>query len=133
MSKYCRYTVYRRNFADMILRQRCKIHWLISSLRVSVVLCWKWYEKLPFHDRSLFSRPDVPQCDMCIIFVNRTIKVTVFLFVSGYSRSASSDMVQIKLWVCHISSTIMADNQAHVVNGCFSHRLSPWLGCLSFW
>ena len=32
MSKYCRYTIYQQNFADIILWQHCKIHRSISSL-----------------------------------------------------------------------------------------------------
>jgi len=50
------------------------------------------------------------------------------LLVSGYSRSAGGDMVQIKHWVCHISSTVMVVQQAHVLFEWLSRRLSPWLG-----
>jgi len=53
MSKYCQYAVYQQNFADITLRQHRKIHWSNSNLKRRCGF-------LPFHDRSLFSRLDVP-------------------------------------------------------------------------
>jgi len=48
MSKCCRYAVYRRNFANIILWQHRKIHWSISSLNTLVSgRFWGFEKKTP--------------------------------------------------------------------------------------
>ena len=61
MRKYCRYAAYWRNIDDIVLWQHRKIHQSISSLkRKCSFMLKKWYQKLLFDDRPLFSRPDAP-------------------------------------------------------------------------
>jgi len=57
----------------------------------------------------------------------------VFLFGNGY-RSASGDMVLIKRWVCHISSTIIVVKSQTCLTVCewFCRWLLPWSGTFRF-
>jgi len=58
--------------------------------------------------------------------------IVYFFKESGY-RSAGSDTVQIKCWICHSSGTVVVVKQTrlHQLYKWFSIRLSQWR--LSFW